>query len=230
MSTPSEVESAIIEYSSPKCFKMDEVIILNVLGNIVGLVPIMIIGMGGAVSMGLVSMLNTAKRGMLLFPMLLGSLLLGIAAMGLVLYFIPSLGNGNWLIKRILRTALNQPDEISACFIFQLSTKPRRYTGMRGLLEDADDIGYLCLTDKALVYKGDSINMLVPYKSIRSIRYLSCGWRVLWLCGEKIEITFPVNNSLTTIVLGERASRSVTESKRIIKKTCESLSAKVKET
>src|SRR5262245_53338701 len=68
-------------------------------------------------------------------------------------WFLP-FGLGNPHVTRVVRS-LKAPESAANRYIVQLTVFPRLRSGLRALLEDADDVGYLTITSDGLDYQGD---------------------------------------------------------------------------
>ena len=106
--------------------------------------------------------------------------LIPLAAICSATYFLP-FGFGNTHISRLVRSPAFGEEVQTSGFIVQLTFNPRMRSGLRALLEDADDIGWLTINDSALVFTGDSIRLSIPRKQIVRLRAQSIGWRGLFV-------------------------------------------------
>jgi len=111
-----------------------------------------------------------------------------LACSCVLLFFVPSLGLVNPYVKRIVRSFLGSPSAIRERDVFQISLRPRLYGGLRGFLEDADDVGALTLGPDSLAFEGDRITLSIPYSQIQTVERRRVGWRGLWVCGNRIEV------------------------------------------
>lgn len=103
----------------------------------------------------------------------------------------------------------------SNSYICQLSMSPRFYSGLRGFLEDADDLGWLEITDDGIVFKGDSMNLSLPFEAISRIATLGCGYRMLGMGGRKIRISTRALDGIQAFELSERQSYTIGTSRRL---------------
>jgi hypothetical protein len=161
----------------------------------------------------------------LAFPMLLAMLFVSVTSLGPTTVLVPVLtvavttfflpfGFGNTHVARLVRAvrpAVNGPGN----YIVQLTGHPRVRGGLRALLEDADDIGWLSLTDSALVFRGDSTDLTVPFSSIREVRRHSIGWRGLFLYGPVVVIETAGLPDLQWVKFAERSSWMLPQSRKI---------------
>ncbi len=129
---------------------------------------------------------------LLLIPVLLAMMLVSVFRFGFLTFLIPfaaicgatyflPFGFGNAHISGLLRRKSNPRSEAPVGWPVQLTCSPRLRSGLRGLLEDADDIGHLTVTDSGLVFEGDSIRLTLPRRCILSLRAQSIGWRGLFV-------------------------------------------------
>jgi hypothetical protein len=109
-----------------------------------------------------------------------------LIATALATVFLP-FGFGNPHARRIGRR-LRPPFAPDQARLVQLGTTPRLVGGLRGLLEDADDIGYLHLGPKGLVFFGDSLHMEAPFESIEEVSLHNVGFRGLYIYAPKIRV------------------------------------------
>jgi hypothetical protein len=155
-----------LQTKSPRLFTPRVVVVLCLWGLLL-MAPVL-------ASMALVSVL---RLGPLTF-------LIPLATITVATFFLP-LGFGNtYLAKRFgpVYPAGAQPGDV---FLVQLTREPRSRSDFLALLEDADDIGFLNLTDGALVFEGDSLRLNVPYGQIRDLALRNSGWRALFAYGPR---------------------------------------------
>ena len=98
-------------------------------------------------------------------------------------FFLP-FGLGNSLVRRVVlrntpEAAMHRPDG----FIAQVTFVPRLRTGLRGSLEDADDVGLLDLSRDLVLFKGDSVQLSVPVERVLSVEGRNIGMRGLFAYG-----------------------------------------------
>jgi len=68
-------------------------------------------------------------------------------------------------------------------FICQVTLTPRRFTGLEGLLEDADDFGMFRIEGDYVVFQGTSLYIAVHKADLIGVDIQKIGWRVFWLMG-----------------------------------------------
>jgi hypothetical protein len=115
-------------------------------------------------------------------PLGMVTILIPLLVIGAATFFLP-VGFGNPYVTRIIRSLDRGSGRGPAGFMVQLTLVPRIRSGLRALLEDADDVGWLNLTESELVFEGDSIKLSVPFDKIRELKSESLGWRGLFLYG-----------------------------------------------
>jgi hypothetical protein len=114
---------------------------------------------------------------LLIIPFLVSVLAISLLKFGLLTWLIPvgvvvatayllPFALGNARIVKLVRS-LNAPaSKAEDCFVVQLTCSPRIRSGIRALLEDADDIGCLSFTGSELVFHGDSVKLSLPFDQI----------------------------------------------------------------
>lgn len=123
----------------------------------------------------------------------------------------------NPYIRYLLRKEFAAKTASTPCYDCHITLTPRLYTGFRGVIEDADDIGRLEISRDALVFTGDHINIYLPFDSIVSATSENCGSRRLWMLGNQIVIRTDKLVGLTGFHLNERQSNTTAGSHRIAK-------------
>jgi hypothetical protein len=159
----------------------------------------------------------------LLFPTLLSMIAVSLLGLGILTLAIPLLmlagatyflpfGFGNPHIRRLAEQF--RPRDHPEAFLVQLSLVPRLRSGLRALVEDADDIGWLYWADNRLVFDGDSVKLALPAAQLGAFRRETGGFRGLFLYPRvAIEVTgFP---DCVRLQVAERSSMSLPVSRRI---------------
>ncbi len=146
-------------------------------------------------------------------PLGVVTLLVLAPAIGLTMLFLP-FGFGNAYVTRLAGRlngpAGGKPDG----FIVQLTLSPRLCSGLRAVLEDADDIGWLNLTGSELVYRGDAVKLSIPFNRIKSVRSQNVG-RGLFLYGGRVVVSVSDLPNVTELAFSERSSWWLPTSRRI---------------
>lgn len=143
--------------------------------------------------LGAVALLGICSYGLLLIvPVFVAMLAVSVIKFGVITfalpigaiiaasYFLP-FGFGNSHVARLL--APLKPAGQQQTFLVQLTFSPRLRQGLRALVEDADDLGWLTLTESEVVFTGDSVRLRVPYDKVRRLRTQSIGWRGFFFFG-----------------------------------------------
>jgi hypothetical protein len=149
--------------------------------------------------------------------------LLALAATAFLLPF----GLGNTHVTRLVRSLNPGAGQKGDGFIVQLTLSPRLRSGLRALLEDADDIGYLTFGGNELCFQGDSVKLLVPWEDIQLVRPRNIGWRGLFVYGRRIKLVVSGWPELESFEIAERSSWLLPDSRIITRKLYERLSANV---
>lgn len=160
-----------------------------------------------------------------MLPVLISMMAVSVAKFGVVTFLLPLLaiaagtfflpfGLGNPYVARLVRSMDPQAVEGQDAFIVQLSLVPRLRSGMRALIEDADDIGLLRFTGSALVYQGDCIRFSIPFAQVRNVEKRSSGWRGLFLYGPGSTFTVAGLTNASAFQVAERSSWLLPTSRR----------------
>jgi len=155
------------------------------------------------------------------------TLLIPLATLAATVYILP-FGLGNAFVRRLaLRIAPAAANDAKS-FIVQITLRPRLRSGMRGLIEDADDIGVLSLNTHGLEFIGDSLRISLPYSAISAVRSRNVGIRGRFLYGSRTEMTSTDLGGHQAIDFCERSSLVLSESKRISRALTERMLAATK--
>ncbi len=199
---------ATIEVTQPRRFTLGAVLVVSGYGLLLVL-PLF-------VSILVVSLL---KFGLL-------TVALPLAVVAATALFLP-FGLGNTHVTRLV-TSLNPAAGGSGNgFVVQLTLSPRIRSGLRAILEDADDIGYLSFTGTGLVFQGDSVKLSVPYQQIEKVQSQNIGLRGLFVYGRRIKVRVSGWSEVEWMEFAERSSWFLPASKRITRQLYERLSTKV---
>lgn len=194
-----------LEIKEPNWFGKPEVVVMGFLATV----------LGACISiftcLGIASIVAGIRAGVP-FLSLVGIACFGIA--GLLLYFLPVVGM-NFFVRHLVKDGAHQPPPNSVAFITQVSLSPRLYCGLRGFLEDADDIGWLEIVDEGLVFNGDRAKVCLPFASIERMAHQNCGYRMLWMAGRRIRLFTPVFEGIQFIEFTERDSNTIPTSRRL---------------
>jgi hypothetical protein len=139
-------------------------------------------------------------------------------------YFLP-VGLGNPVVRRLVRSLGADANGEQDGFIVQMTMSPRIRSGLRAVIEDADDLGYLNFTDSELVFRGDSVRLRIPWKLITEVRPQNIGWRGRYLYGSRMKITVTGIANVEEVTFSERSSLLLPTSKRVTRKLRERICA-----
>jgi hypothetical protein len=196
-----------IEIAKPKLFTMGAVVIANAYGILL-VVPLFI-------SILVVSLIT--------FGLL--TILIPFLVVAATAYFLP-FGLGNTHITRLVRSLNPAASKSGDGFIVQLTLSPRLRTGLRALLEDADDVGYLSFTGTGLLFQGDSVKLTVPFDRIQQVRPENIGLRGLFVYGRRIRLVVSGLPQAEAFEFAERSSCLLPTSRTITRKLYQRLSTK----
>jgi hypothetical protein len=141
-------------------------------------------------------------------------------------YFLP-FGLGNTYITRLVRSLNPAAGQGEDGFIVQLTLSPRIRSGLRAVLEDADDIGYLSFSGTELLFQGDSVKLAVPFDRIEQVQPQNIGLRGLFVYGRRIRVLVSGLPEVESFELAERSSWLLPASRAIARKLYARLSATV---
>jgi hypothetical protein len=152
------------------------------------------------------------------------TVLIPLLTMAVTAYFLPC-GLGNPVARRLVRSLGVGANEEKDGFIVQVTMSPRIRSGLRAVIEDADDLGYLSFTDSELVFRGDSVRLRLPWKQIAEVRPQNIGWRGRYLYGSRIKVTLTGIPNVEAVTFSERSSLLLPTSKRVTRKLHERICA-----
>ncbi len=194
-----------LQIEEPKFFKLRHILFGNLISGALG-------GISGI-------MISCAIVGPFLFLVDSGLALLittgGLIASGLVVFFLPVVLLANPYIKYIARKCSKNGSDSVFSVVCQIRLFPRVYTGFRGFMDDADDIGQLQISQGSLAFRGDHIQCFLPFGCIEKIDCKNVGWRGGWLYGHRIKIQTSVFGKYEGLELAERHSITLISSHRI---------------
>jgi len=199
--------AAKIEIAQPKLFTLGAVVVVSAYGLLLA-VPIFI-------SVLVVSLL---KFGVL-------TVLIPFVAIAGTAYFLP-FGLGNPYVARLVRALHPAAGQAGEGFIVQLTLWPRIRSGLRAVLEDADDVGHLHFTGAEMTFQGDSVKLSVPLACIEEVRFQNIGLRGLFVYGRRIGVVVSGLPNIEALEFTERSSWLLPTSKKITRKLYEQLSRK----
>jgi hypothetical protein len=198
-------DSAKIEITRPRLFTTSAVAIVNAYGMLL-ILPIF----------SSIMVVSVIKLSIL-------TVLIPLGALVVTACFLP-FGLGNTYITHLVRSLNPAGSSNGDGFIVQLTLSPRLRSGLRALLEDADDIGYLSLGAGELCFEGDSVKLSVPWQSIQLVRSRNIGLRGLFVYGRRIKLVAFGWPEVESIEFAERSSWLLPASRAITRKLYERLS------
>ena len=199
--------SATIEIAKPRLFSMGAVVMVNAYGILL-LAPVF-------AAILAVSIITFGPLTVLI-PFLV------VAATA---YFLP-FGLGNTHITRLVRSLNPAAGKSGDGFIVQMTLSPRLRSGVRAILEDADDIGFLSFTGNGLRYQGDSVNLSIPFDQLAEVRRQNVGLRGRFVYGRRIKVVVTGLSNVESIEFAERSSWLLPTSRAVTRQLYERLSTK----
>jgi len=148
-----------------------------------------------------------------------------LLVMAATAYFLP-FGFGNPYVSRLVRSLHPPPRQEQQGFIVQLTLSPRIRSGLRAMVEDADDIGYLTFSGSELVFSGDSIKLSIPFSQIKQVRLRNIGLRGLYVYGPRIVLVVPALANIESLEFAERSSCLLPASRKASRQLYERLCLK----
>jgi len=140
-------------------------------------------------------------------------------------YFLP-FGLGNTHVTRLVRSLNPAAAQRQEGFIVQLTLSPRLRSGLRALLEDADDIGFLTFCGNELLFEGDSIKLSVPLDCVEMVRPQNIGLRGLFVYGRRIKVVVSGLPQVESVEFAERSSWLLPTSRAVTRQLFQRLSTR----
>ncbi len=140
--------------------------------------------------------------------------------------FILPFGLGNPHVCRLVRSFCPAAAQGNG-FIVQLTYQPRFRSGLMAIIEDADDIGWLCFTEKAVVFEGDSTRFEIPYADLLEAHPRTVGLRGLYVYGTRLELKVRGLPNVESVLFAERSSWILPGSRRITRRLWQQALARV---
>ena len=84
---------------------------------------------------------------------------------------------GGPYVARLARRHILLPCPARRSFLVGIRLIPRLRHGLRAVLENSDDIGFLCVTDDAILLVGDQVRARIPFESVHAVKLKPVGWR-----------------------------------------------------
>jgi hypothetical protein len=200
--------AATIEVAQPKLFRAGAVAAVNAYGALLA-APFVIS----------VLVVSVTKFGLL-------TALIPLSVVAATAYFLP-FGLGNTHITRLVRSLNPTVAKRGEGFVVQLTLSPRLRSGLRALLEDADDIGYLTFSGNELLFQGDSVKLSVPFDRIELVRPRNIGLRGLFVYGRRIKVVVSGLPQVESVEFAERSSWLLPTSQAITRRLYQRLSTRI---
>jgi hypothetical protein len=109
-------------------------------------------------------------------------------------------------------------------FIVQISFTPRRYSGIEGVLDDADDFGVFSVQGDYVVFQGDSTYLTVHKSDLAAVSFENAGWRASFIMGDstRFSLKTPVSG-IYQFVVHTREGNTLISANRINRAFCDYL-------
>ena len=151
--------------------------------------------------------------------------LLLLATVALVVFFLP-FGFGNPAVVKMVRSL--QPASAQPGFVVQVTLAPRLHSGLRTVIEDADDIGWLSFTETSLVFVGDALKLSIPFAQLRRVKPEGFGRPRFFLYRPRLVLAVSGVPNLESLEFTERSSWVLPASLRIGRELYERLGTHLK--
>jgi hypothetical protein len=143
-----------------------------------------------------------------------------------VIYFLPT-ALANPYVKKLVESHRPEAGNASHDFISQIALSPRLYSGIRGFIEDADDVGRLQIAETDLCFEGDSIELRVPLHCITRVKKRNPGWRALWIGGPRITVSFSGLPQIHSVEFCERSALTLVSHRKRAARMFKDLSTRI---
>ena len=191
----------------PDHFRIRDVLLIHA----IGLVPGLLLGLTGSAGTILLIISLYIREPLSLLPAVTGLL-----SAGAIVFFMPAV-SGNLYVRHIVKKSVGADHDPASSIIGQAGFSPRIYDGFRGFMEDADDIGYIRVSESSFEFTGSHISFTLPFDCVKEVRLSSIGWRGFWLYGQRIRILTRSFDKFEGVEFIERASNTIISSRRITK-------------
>jgi hypothetical protein len=143
----------------------------------------------------------------------LWSLVIPLLALAGMIYILPFFGNAyvSWIVRGTKQGGSESRDQL----IVQITLCPRIRAGIRALIEDADDIGYLSLNESGLLFSGDAVKLMIPFERIRAVEGENVGLRGLYVSAGRIRLAVSGLEGFEAVEIAERGSRVLPTSRKV---------------
>ena len=199
----------ILRIEAPKRFGMAAVCEINILAAIsAGIIAFFSLG-GLLLCFGFVG-LGLSMDKWFLVPL---GLLCGCIG-GFFFSFLPLI-QINPFVRHIVRENAGPVSDRRDTHDVQLAITPRLCKGLRGFLEDADDIGRLTIFQEGIRFEGDHVYIELPFSAIDELTHVNSGARLIWLVGRRVRTETTVFEGVQRLEFLERESNTIMTSRRI---------------
>lgn len=127
---------------------------------------------------------------------------------------LPACMGNPYVVHLVRKGVIPAPGREERAFIVQIALRPRLHTGIRGWLEDADDVGYLTVTPEGLRFRGDHVAVDLPASAIDGLQSCNIGARGGWVAGRRIKVTAGALGAHESIEFSDRSALTVMDSNR----------------
>lgn len=192
-----QTSAATMETTEPKVFTLGAAVMVNAYGLLL-VAPLF-------AAMVVVSLMKFSAL----------TVLVPLAVVAGTAYLLP-FGGGNTYVRRLVHSLVGAAEGKGAeGFVVQLTLSPRLRSGVRAVLEDADDIGRLTLEEDGARFAGDAVKVFVPYDRIEDVRAENSGLRGGFVYGRRIRVVACGLPQTGWLEFMERGSLLLPESRRI---------------
>ncbi|HCE42233.1 MAG TPA: hypothetical protein DET40_01625 [Lentisphaeria bacterium] len=202
-----------LEIRQPVKFGMNEAVIGNLLSTVPSLVLGALIALGFVIPPICLLFLLTRTTTPIIFILSVMFSAMCLMAGFILFYFFPLLLNVNYYIKFIAGRIVSPPPE--GAHVCQISTTPKLCSGLRAVLEDADDIGYVTISADSVEFRGDSVDFSISGAEISNVGSCNVGWRGYWVAGRRIKLTINGHDRFKEIEISERHSWTIPGSRSL---------------
>jgi hypothetical protein len=109
-------------------------------------------------------------------------------------------------------------------FIVQITATPRIREGLRAVVEDADDVGWLVISGGQLRFVGDAIDLTVSREAVVALRPENIGLRTLFVYGPRLALELRGLDEIKSVEFAERSSLLLPESRKAARRIREAVS------
>ena len=210
----------VYEIKQPHKFNMRTVFVLSILPAVPGLIAGG--GLGGAVFGIPVVLIQIIYYDSPVWLLLILPCLLFISL--IVFWFYPGLSQANYYICSLVSHFRSNDGRTE--YVCQIATQPRTYKGIRGFLEDADDVGIVYIEDGVFKFHGDCYGISINLSNV-NVELNNIGYRSLWYAGRRIKIILQPQDKFESIDIVERQCWSAMQSRKLMLQIFEEIKANI---